>query len=933
MGVLLFIFIFMFKKYISIFILFSVSFSVSVRYVFAEENIAEHMVISEIQIAGQNASDEFVELYNPTDAPIDISAWSLQYKSATGSTFYKKNFPDGAIIPAGGFFLATQKEYSGAVEPDLIHSSFSLASSGNIFLVSSHDTLETTDNVSIVDAFSWNDLASGKSLERKAKENSTTETMAALGADALLGNGFDSDNSENDFILREISDPQNLTSAMEVFSEGEENHEDTKLITETEEVPIEENTENVQSAEIIENVQDNTQYDYDDVIRINEVFPNPENEEDEFIELENTGSEEINLEGWKIADLSASFLFSEEDFSVLSVAPGKWFVVSRSISALSLNNSSETIFLFSPDGILRDMLSYEDAPEGKSYAKNGDEMWEWTSKRTPNSANELDAPNHAPVASFEIRGTLLEESELLFDASRSSDEDADTLFFSWNFGDGESCTMSVCHKRYHSDGEYEVKLTLYDARGLKDELKSSLEIVALEKTDTSQVILSTEKSQNSNQTSITSSSVSFSTNQISSLPNIPIGSILISAFSPNPEGNDDAEWIELINTTSTTIDISSWKLDDEEGGSTAYVFPEKTFISAGQFLLFQKNITKLSLNNDSDEVRLFDASGNLLSVVSYENAKEGDVLMYKDGIYLWKSTQTSNTNGTQYYIAQVAPIFSTEVLGEEIEVEDIIEVETRHVASLPTAIREAKTRVGEKVVIEGKVTTIPGVWSKQYGYVEDDSGGIQIYFSSGDFPKLFLGNEIRVEGEISRAYGEARIKIKQKEDIVLVGTRHVASLPTAITLLNDISIDTFVEIFGTLLEKKSKEWYLAAFEDELLVPIRFSHDDTFASSIKEGDKLRVVGIFRKRNDRLELWPRTVSDIQKLLGENIKNSQEQEGETQPTLDFSSQKSLNYQTVISSPLWRYFFVLGGIFLSFLGVLLWQYRRSCKKQKNQV
>ena len=47
-----------------------------------------HVVISEFATRGANsATDEFVELYNPTDAPIDLSSWKLEYKSATGTTW------------------------------------------------------------------------------------------------------------------------------------------------------------------------------------------------------------------------------------------------------------------------------------------------------------------------------------------------------------------------------------------------------------------------------------------------------------------------------------------------------------------------------------------------------------------------------------------------------------------------------------------------------------------------------------------------------------------------------------------------------------------------------------------------------------------------------------------------------------------------------
>lgn len=928
----------MLKKYIlNVFFLFGASFFIFNNSASAESTLVDHLVISEIQFAGQSAGDEFVELYNPTASPVDISLWSLQYKSVTGSTFYKKNFSDATIISAGGFFLIAHKEYVGSVAPDIMHSSFSLASSGNIFLVSSHDTLETIESALIIDAFSWNDLDVGKSLERKAQENSTSGTMTIGGEDNTLGNGFDSNNDQTDFVLREIPDPQNILSTLEFFEE--ENHEVTENTENTKEDTEKQSTVNETSSVSYSSGSENS-----DVIKFNEIFPNPLDEDDEFIELFHTGSIEVNLEGWKIADASNSFLFSKEDFSHLAISPGRWFLISRSISGLSLNNSDETLLLFSPDGIVQDMLSYRDAPEEKSYAKNIDGLWEWTSKRTPNDANEFDLLNHAPVASFEIRGTLLEESELLFDASQSKDEDADTLFFSWNFGDGESCTLSVCHKRYHSGGEYEVRLILYDARGLKDELSSHIEIVGLEKTDTSQIILNTEKTTSSNNNTLVSSSTSASANQTSASVTIPIGSILISAFSPNPEGSDETEWIEIKNAGVSTVDLFGAKLDDSENGSSPYVFPVGTTLPGGQYLVLKKETTKLSLNNTADEARIFDASGNLLSVVSYKDAPEGGILFYENGSYTWKSKENGDTSHAIYYTAQSFENAPQEVLGEEIELfeENISDVVVaNHDWPLQTStIHDAKKMVGEKVIISGKITALPGSWSKQYGYMEDSSGGIQFYFSSGDFSQFSLGDDVRVEGEISLAYGEARIKIKKKEDIKFVGAVYRPPLPTIITSLDENFIDTLVEISGTLLEKRSKEWYISSFGDELRVPIKFSHNESFTSSIQEGDEVRVTGIFRKRNDVLGLWPRGVSDI-KHSAELVSvvsvkpDALPLKTEVQDSVlsDVLPQKILHYNTFVSSPLWKYFFGIGSLFFGFLGVFLWQYWRSCKKQKNQV
>src|SRR5690606_29455717 len=51
--------------------------------------------------------------------------------------------------------------------------------------------------------------ATDGSVERKATATSTAESMSVGGADEEGGNGEDTNNNLNDFIIRETSDPQN----------------------------------------------------------------------------------------------------------------------------------------------------------------------------------------------------------------------------------------------------------------------------------------------------------------------------------------------------------------------------------------------------------------------------------------------------------------------------------------------------------------------------------------------------------------------------------------------------------------------------------------------------------------------------------------------------------------------------------------------------
>ena len=77
--------------------------ALSVQVVGAD-SIADHVVVSEVQIA----TSEFVELYNPTNSDIDMTSWHWCYFSSNrnwNESWRDKVFPSGATIPTHGFYL------------------------------------------------------------------------------------------------------------------------------------------------------------------------------------------------------------------------------------------------------------------------------------------------------------------------------------------------------------------------------------------------------------------------------------------------------------------------------------------------------------------------------------------------------------------------------------------------------------------------------------------------------------------------------------------------------------------------------------------------------------------------------------------------------------------------------------------------------------
>ncbi|WP_404369973.1 lamin tail domain-containing protein [Corallococcus coralloides] len=195
--------------------------------------LTNHVVISEVSGGngtGTAATDEFVELYNPTNSDVDLSNWQLSYKSATGTAWSGTvTIPAGKVIRAHGYFLLGGANYSGTgtLAKDLGYTFDASAST----TAGGHVRIQQLVGGTYVDVdkLGWgagnspegtaapSHPAVGGSLERKAVASSTSTTMGTTGADALRGNGQDTDNNGQDFVTRAVREPQTSQSPLEFY--------------------------------------------------------------------------------------------------------------------------------------------------------------------------------------------------------------------------------------------------------------------------------------------------------------------------------------------------------------------------------------------------------------------------------------------------------------------------------------------------------------------------------------------------------------------------------------------------------------------------------------------------------------------------------------------------------------------------------------------
>lgn len=187
------------------------------------------VVISEIKTAAVgNVNNEFIELYNRTDANFDLSNFNIAYTASTTSSLaaWTASTTLTGVIPARGFYLIGKNGgYAGATSTNKTYSNFSMDEVGGyVGLVNpmgmamdmvGYGSL-TTPSLAEGGSPASAPQANG-SIERKAYPSSSPSTMIG-GVHLTKGNGSDSNNNSADFIIRSainLSDPQNIAAPTE----------------------------------------------------------------------------------------------------------------------------------------------------------------------------------------------------------------------------------------------------------------------------------------------------------------------------------------------------------------------------------------------------------------------------------------------------------------------------------------------------------------------------------------------------------------------------------------------------------------------------------------------------------------------------------------------------------------------------------------------
>ncbi len=350
--------------------------------------------------------------------------------------------------------------------------------------------------------------------------------------------------------------------------------------------------------------------------------------------------------------------------------------------------------------------------------------------------------------------------------------------------------------------------------------------------------------------------------------------LMINEILPNPAGTDTAnEFIELVNSGTETINLSSWQLTD---GSNTYKFPAGTALASDKYLAFFSAQTKISLNNGGDTVSLLTPRGELISKITYPTVPEEDTSFMRDDAnrFVWTTTPTPNAanqltvneeeNDTEAEESQNTSSASTTsaTAKSTATVASAKSATAKETASAFITMSIADARKADKntkAKITGIVTAAPKMLGATFFYIQDAQCGIQIYSSKSDFPDLKLGQEIEVSGTVSEAGGEKKINIAA-DAIKALGQKEVPTAQATPTgKVGEELEGKLIDLNAAISRQSGKTFYLDDGGGEAKISIT---GDFEKPEMKKGDVAQITGIVGQTSSGYRVMPRQTEDIKK-----------------------------------------------------------------------
>jgi len=631
------------------------------------------LVLSEVfyDTPGTDSDEEWLEIYNGTSNTIDLGGYTITDNNGTGSSY---TFPGGSsVAPGSHFTVASNTTGFNALygfDADLYGSIPALNNGGDALLL-------TDGSGTLVDAVAWEGGASsgvpsgwstsspsastGESIYR---DNLTNDTDSATDWLVATNNGdpqTQADIPQNSVPVAVLNGPYAAEIGVSIaFSSAGSSDTDGSVTnyswdfgdgnTSTAANPAHSyNTAGTYSVTLT--VTDDagatgTATTTADItapvlpeILFSEVFydtPGTDSDE-EWVELYNTTSQNIDLGGYSITDnngtgavytFPANTVIDANSYFTFAVNQAGFNAIYSADAYFygglpALNNGGDALLLTDASGNLVDEVAWESGasaglPSGwstgltaatgesivrTSVTSDSDSEADWsvlTNNGDPATLPLADIT--APAITSVNAGSITKTGATI---SWNTDEAASSQV---NFG--ETSSLGTSAGSGNLINSHSITLT-----GLTEGTTYFYQVVSVD-----------EAGNGAAADGFTFQTVSA---PVSSVPAI----LITEVFYDTPGNESKEEWIEIYNTTSQQIDLNGWTLIDDNGNGQSFTFGNKHKISGNTFLtlaLDRKDFKNLygynaddfvnlpPLNNGGDALILYDASGSEIDAVAWE---------------------------------------------------------------------------------------------------------------------------------------------------------------------------------------------------------------------------------------------------------------------------------------------------------------------------
>ncbi len=565
------------------------------------------------------------------------------------------------------------------------------------------------------------------------------------------------------------------------------------------------------------------------VVVLNEILPRPKtidfdgngetNAEDEYIELYNAGDAAIDVSGWWLDDQDGGTQPWSIPDGTLIEARG-FLLFFRSQTGVALNNDGDSARLFAPDGVsVMDEMTYDHSSEDVPWSRTVDGAGEWTDTYAPSpggpnipppptatpTATATATPSPTPVPSGFI--TLNE----VLPAPKTIDFD----------GDGEANYLDEYIELYNpqtlpvalggwllddADGGSSPFVipddTIIEANGFLIFFRSQTGIALNNDGDEVRLLDPVQRLVDAFSYSIAHSDEAWSrsedgagewTNAFPPSPGEPnigptptptplptpvLGDVTLNELLPAPRHHDwdgdgaanaDDEWIELVNNSDNLLDISGWRLwggqlgDDGLPTGWYYSLPAGTTIDPHGFLLVFRKDSDIRLPNNGGAIHWVMPDSNGWQVVDR---------------FEWHQFPGSDRSFSRYpdgtgpwAVRAVTPGRPNQLLPTPVPPPPAPTATPAPAYGPPQPIANAYLAPPKSLItLIGVVTVAPGDFSPRTIYIQDDSSGIMVYLRRGQYPSLQPGDRVQVQGKVQDYHGQREIAATGASHIVLLGS-------------------------------------------------------------------------------------------------------------------------------------------------------------------